>query len=177
MDSYETELRKLAQNTAEVIGDCQDTAKQEGIQLMAYALEHAKTNVSNMLDSSIDREKEFESFLDLLAVSLGADKTRCRNEWITFQTLPYSARHITFTDFYDWITSNFDDQIAEYLGSVDVIKNSWHDFQNARLLDKNLITEWCKWVEKNDSEGLIMASAIQNYWNDFLKGDDEDIDF
>lgn len=191
---YEIEISKLAQNTIEVIGTCQNNAEQEGVEIIAYALEHARTSVLNMVGSSTGREKQFESFVDLIAESLGANKTHWRKQWHDFQNLPSTATtHSTFTEFYNWIESDFDgcpvdcwgganDARDVYLGSAKEIKNSWQEFQDSKSINQDSITEWCEWIEKNDSEDLVFAPTIQSYWDEFLmevKDNDKfaDIDF
>jgi hypothetical protein len=60
---FETDLEKLAQNIIEVIGTCQRTAEQEGVEVIAYALEHARTSLLLMVRFQCERERFFKDFI------------------------------------------------------------------------------------------------------------------
>lgn len=63
INPYETDLDKLAQNIIEVIGTCQDTAEQEGVEVIAYALEHARSSLLLMVQFQTEREKLFNDYI------------------------------------------------------------------------------------------------------------------
>lgn len=85
MNPYETHSSKLAQNIIEVIGTCQDTAEQEGVEIIAYALEHARSSLLLMVRFQTEREKLFNDYISRIAENIGAcDCKAWQKDWELF---------------------------------------------------------------------------------------------
>lgn len=85
MNPYETHLDKLAQNIIEVIGTCQETAEQEGVEVIAYALEHARSSLLLMVRFQAEREKLFNDYISRIAENIGAcDCKAWQKDWELF---------------------------------------------------------------------------------------------
>jgi hypothetical protein len=82
---YETQSIKLTENIIDVINTCQYTAEQEGVEIIAYALEHARTSLLLMVRFATEREKLFNDYISNIAEGLGAcDSKEWQKNWQSF---------------------------------------------------------------------------------------------
>jgi hypothetical protein len=82
---YETNITEIAQSASEAICACQYTAEQEGVEIIAFALESVRNDVLSMVRATAEREELFKDYISRIAENIGAcDCEAWQKDWELF---------------------------------------------------------------------------------------------